>query len=70
MLPKEMTDKQLKMAIANAIFSDPEHKPFNFSSINGETSGIISIDFLRIGNLETHLGSRLRTMVRTHTTSS
>ena len=60
-LPKMMTDNQLKLALANAIFSDPEHKPFNFGSIDGATSGIISIEFTRLGNLETQLRVKTRT---------
>jgi hypothetical protein len=54
-MARQMDDQELKMAIANAIFSDPEHKPFNFGSIDGLRSGIISIEFQRIGNLQTQI---------------
>ena len=60
-LPKMMTDNQLKQALANAIFSDPEHKPFNFGSIDGATSGIVSIGFERSSNLEMLIKVKTRT---------
>jgi hypothetical protein len=52
---KQMTAHEIKMALANAIFSDPEHKPFNFREIDGAHSGIISIEFQRVGNLQTQI---------------
>jgi hypothetical protein len=52
----------LKHAIANAIFSDPEHKPFNFRAIDGQSFGeILSIEFHRTGNLQTQIRVKTRT---------
>lgn len=56
---KQMTAHEIKMAMANAIFSQPETRPFNFGAIDGAKSGIIDIKFIRQSNLSTQI--RVRT---------
>jgi hypothetical protein len=48
----QYNDKQLKMAIADAIFSDPDDKLASIKDIDDAKSGIISLESHRMGNLE------------------
>jgi hypothetical protein len=52
------TDNELKLALANAIFGEPETKPFNFGTIDGKRFDILKIQMRRHGDLKLHIKVR------------